>query len=139
MAKLVPYVFVKNSLAAIEVYKKVFEAEVVDHNKFTPEVGKSMGLPDDFDYEKSTMHAELRIYGDVLYMADTIHDSEGRKMDILLNADSREQVEGIYKRALDNGFKASMELQETFWGALFASMTDPFGIGWQLNFQLEKE
>ena len=139
MSKLVPYVFVKNSLLAIETYKKVFEAEVVDHNKFTLEVGKQMGLPEDFDYENSTMHAELKIYGDTLYMADAQQDAQGRNVDILLNADTREQIEGIYNRALENGFKVNMELQETFWGSLFASVTDPFGISWQFNFTLEKE
>ena len=117
----------------------MFEAEVVDHNKFTLEVGKQMGLPEDFDYENSTMHAELKIYGDTLYMADAQQDAQGRNVDILLNADTREQIEGIYNRALENGFKVNMELQETFWGSLFASVTDPFGISWQFNFTLEKE
>ncbi len=139
MAKLVPYLLVKNSLEAIESYKKVFEAELVDHNKFTPEIGKQMGLPDDFDYEHSTMHASLNLLGDPIYMADSLAEASGRRVEVLIEADSRDQIEGIYKRALENGYKPTMELQETFWGAVYCSFVDPFGIGWQVNYQMETE
>lgn len=39
---------------------------------FTKEIGQGMGLPEDFDYENSTMHSVLEIGGTEVYVADSM-------------------------------------------------------------------
>ena len=34
---------------------------------------------------------------------------------------------------LATGGRVTMELQETFWGATFGIVTDPYGINWMFN------
>ncbi len=63
MVKAIPYLLVKNGKKAIEIYKELFETKVIEHQPSSKEVGKEFGMPDDFDYENSTMHAKLDISG----------------------------------------------------------------------------
>jgi PhnB protein len=137
MVTVVPYLAVTNAKKALELYKQVFEIEINNHMPFTKEMGQGMGLPDDFDYENSTMHSEFELDGGRLYMSD---DASGKKagvqkIDVLLEIGSKKQIEKFFKNAEDHGFTISNKLEKTFWGAWFARVVDPFGIGWQMNYQ----
>ena len=62
---------VKNGKEAIELYKELFGAKVVEQIPFSKEMGgEHFGFPDDFDYENSTMHAVLDIGGAVVMLSD---------------------------------------------------------------------
>lgn len=137
MVTVVPYLAVSNAKEALELYKHVFEIEVKNHMPFDKEMGQNMGLPDDFDYENSTMHCEFELDGSRIYMSD---DASGKKagaqkVDVLLEIDSKDQIEKFYKNAENHKFSISNKLEKTFWGAWFARIVDPFGIGWQMNYQ----
>ena len=66
MAKINPYLMVENGKEAIELYKELFGAKLVEHTPFEKEAGAHFGFPDDYDYENSTMHAILDINGAVI-------------------------------------------------------------------------
>jgi PhnB protein len=137
-----PSLSVKNGLEAIKLYEKMFDAKLVMREKFTPEIGKEFGIPEDYDYGNSTMHAELDFSDNMVYLADDFMGSEAegpRRVEILLDLDSKEQIEKFYNNAQELGCEIQMELEKQFWGAYFASSKDPFGVGWQLNFQQEEE
>lgn len=51
MVKINPYLMVKNGRDAIELYKDLFGAKLVDHTPFAKETGDYLGFPEDFDYE----------------------------------------------------------------------------------------
>ncbi|MBD3338534.1 MAG: hypothetical protein GF353_05475 [Candidatus Lokiarchaeota archaeon] len=140
MVKTIPYLKVKNANKSINFYKKLFNAELIDHVPYSEEVGKEFGLPSDFDYENSTMHSVLHILGAPIYMADEVleplENAKG-KVEILLDLDNKEQIEEIYQKAKELGCSITMELEQMFWGAHFASFEDPDGIKWQLHFQAE--
>src|SRR5690554_3062872 len=57
----------------------------------------------------------------------------GNSVDINLNCSSEEEINHLYKK-LSEGGKILQELQEQFWGALFAMVTDRFGVRWMLSF-----
>ncbi|MHA2504730.1 MAG: hypothetical protein ACXAE3_17915 [Candidatus Kariarchaeaceae archaeon] len=72
MVKVVPYLAIPNAKAkaALEEYKQVFDIEVKMHSPFEKESGVQMGLPENYDWENSTMHSEFTIDGQVIYMSD---------------------------------------------------------------------
>jgi PhnB protein len=135
MTKAIPYLLVKNGKKAIELYENLFRAKLIEHQPFNKEIGKEFGLPEDFDYENSTMHAKLDIDGALIYLADNMMGlpSPGN-IEITLDLENKEQIDSIYKKVKEKDFKIKMELEKTFWGAWFARFEDSEGIGWQLNY-----
>jgi len=135
MTKAIPYLLVKNGKRAIELYKNLFGAKLIEHQPFNKEIGKEFGMHEDFDYENSTMHAKLDIDGALIYLADNMlgHSSPGN-VEITLDLEKKEKIDSIYKKVKENDFKITMELEKTFWGAWFARFVDSEGIGWQLNY-----
>jgi len=139
MVKAIPYLLVKNGKKAIKVYEELFGAKLISHEPFSPEIGKEFGFLDDFDYDNSTMHAKLEIDGAQIYLADNFMGLPGSgNVEITLDLDSKEQMDKIYNKAKEKGYKIKMELQQTFWGAWFARFEDTYGVGWQLNYQSEQ-
>lgn len=109
----------------------------MDHQPFSQEIGKEFGFPDEFDYENSTMHAELQIEGAEIYISDNpmgFENGSSNYVEIVLDLESKEQIDKIYTKAKELECKISMELQQTFWGSYYARFEDSIGIGWQLNF-----
>jgi PhnB protein len=60
--------------------------------------------------------------------------NKGNNIYINLGAESKEEAE-YYFNALSAGGKVEMDLQMTFWGALFGSFIDKFGINWMVIFE----
>jgi PhnB protein len=56
----------------------------------------------------------------------------GNNVFINLEPDTRAETDRLFK-ALSEGGKIDMPLQEMFWGGYFGSLTDRFGIRWMLN------
>ncbi len=119
MVKTIPYLLVKNGREAIMLYEDMFDAKLVEHQPFSKEIGAQFGFPDDFDYESSTMHAQLDIEGASFYLSDnpdSKFDSSGN-VELVLDLDSKAQIERIFNKAKENGSKIKMELEKTFWDA----------------------
>jgi uncharacterized glyoxalase superfamily protein PhnB len=53
---------------------------------------------------------------------------------ILVNLDSKKDLDKIYEKVKEKGFEILMDLQKTSWGSWFLVFEDSYGIGWQLNF-----
>jgi PhnB protein len=140
MVQTIPYLLVKSGKKAIALYEECFGAKLISHEPFKEDLGKMMGFPEDFDYKNSTMHARLDILGAPIYLADNAmgapFDSSGN-VEVLLDLESKEQLDLIYEKAKNLGFNIKMELQKTFWGAYFARFEDTEGIGWQINYNEE--
>lgn len=136
MVNIVPYLNFPNAKKAIELYQKIFDAKIVSHQPFTKEMSQGR-FKDDYDFSQSTMHAELNILGQKLYLADSLSTLSPKGMiDILIEPDSEEQTKLIFDKAKELGSKINMNLEKTFWGAYYANFRDPLGITWQLNYQL---
>lgn len=141
MVKAIPYLMVENGKKAISFYEDLFDAKVIDHQPFSKKIGKEFGFPDGFDYDNSTMHAELQIGGAEIYISDNPMGRENgssNNVEIVLDLENREQIDKIYKKAKELECIISMVLQKTFWGSYYARFEDPIGIGWQLNFSESK-
>ena len=137
--KAIPYLMVNNALKAIENYKKAWGAELVEHHPFTEEIAMQAKLPKEMDLSKTTMHAELNIEGSTIFLADDPNAPKKGNVDVLLAPESKEAIMIHYENATKAGFKPTMELQKTFWGAWFGRVVDQDGIGWQLNYMTPPE
>ena len=83
------------------------------------------------------IHAQFKKWPFSLMMSDTFGKNPvetGNNISFTLEMESEEEINEIYSRLTDKG-TGHMELQDTFWGAKYAKVKDPFGMTWDLNFQ----
>jgi PhnB protein len=115
-----PYIFVDNCLHIMEHYQGIFGGEISNIQK--TEDGKCL-------------HAELHLGSSIIHFSDTFSKVQtGDQVRIVLQCESEEEIRKAYE-ALSQEGKITLELQETFWGAIHANLVDRFGIGWLLNYQ----
>jgi uncharacterized glyoxalase superfamily protein PhnB/uncharacterized protein YndB with AHSA1/START domain len=133
--------FPGNTEEAFNLYKSVFQSDFVDGIQRFDQVPSEPGRPELADHvKKMVLHVELPILGGHILMGTDAPKemgftvSPGNNMHIQLEPESREETERIFK-SLAEGGKVSMELQDMFWGAYFASFTDKYGVNWMLNCQ----
>ncbi|GER67540.1 VOC family protein [Weizmannia acidilactici] len=128
MKKVIPHITIENCKEVIEFYRDVFKGEI-----------KNAKLADGIEmfkgHEGKYIHAELHIGDCALYFNDVFGDPpvKGNYIQLSLDLESEEEINRIYS-ALSEGGQVTMELQKTFWGALYAKVKDRHGIEWELNY-----
>jgi PhnB protein len=130
--QFIPHLIVSDGLAALEFYKKVFDAEE----------GDVMMAADG----KRVMHGEVKLDGHVIFVSDEFAESEGGscKMPQTLGGTCVritamvDDADQIAERAVALGARVVMPVQDMFWGARYGRIVDPFGHEWGIN-QLIKE
>lgn len=126
---LVPYIIVDNADKAIDYYKKVFLAEEVTR----------MHGPDG----KKIMHAEIRICGCMLYLADE-HPEMGAKSPKSLTHSPVSltlyclDADKVFHRAVKQGAEMIRPMMDAFWGDRHGTVKDPFGHSWTLMTRKEQ-
>jgi PhnB protein len=140
MAKTSTYLnFTGNTEEAFIFYKSVFGGEFVGGIYRMGDIPPHEGMPPIPEENKNlVMHIALPILGGHVLMATDSPESMGFKLvhgnniHINLEPDTREETDRLFK-ALAEGGKVGVELQEMFWGDYFGSCTDKFGINWMFN------
>jgi PhnB protein len=141
MARVTTYLnFPRQTEEAFLFYKSVFKTEFV-----TPFMRFSDGPPSPEEPRKLTaadakliMHVALPTIGGHVLMGSDAPESLGFKVNIgnnvfiNLEPDTRRETDQLFK-ALSEGGKVDMALQEMFWGAYFGTLTDKFGVQWMFN------
>ena len=126
--QLTPYFSVRDANAAIEYYKQVFGAKV-----------KSLMFGPD---GRTVAHAALKIGNSVLMLADPSPMAStkpptqigGTAVTLFLYV---EDVDAVFKQAVEAGAKSEMEPDDMFWGDRFGSLIDPYGHSWALATHVE--
>lgn len=120
-------------------YKSVFGTEFSGPIHRMRDVPPWPGAPELSEAEKNmVMHVALPILGGHLLMGSDVIDcmgqtfTPGNNINISLAPDTRSETERLFK-ALSQGGKVIMELQDMFWGDYFGSCTDKFGVNWMFN------
>lgn len=124
---ITPYLSVDDAGKAIEFYKRAFGAEEQVR----------MPAPDD-----KVGHAELQIGDSKIMLSDpfpqattkTPKETGTTTVGIFLYV---EDVDEVFKQALDAGATTLSEPADQFWGDRFASVADPFGHHWQIATHVE--
>jgi len=124
-----PHLVVKDANAAIDFYKKALGAT------------ETMRMP--AQDGKRLMHAEILISGARVFLMDDFpeHRAPGDHVDAVFPPDQMkgtsvtmhvevENCDAAIKRARDAGATVTMEPWDSFWGARYARIIDPFGHSW---------
>lgn len=133
--------FMGNTEEAFNFYKSVFGGEFTNFQRLsdTPDCDQ---LPVE-DHQK-VMHVSLPIGKNMILMGTDALESMGHHLtfgnnfQLTVSPDSEEQAHQIYNK-LSAGGKADMPLQKMFWGAIFGSLTDKFGVKWMVNYTLPQQ
>jgi uncharacterized glyoxalase superfamily protein PhnB len=118
-----PYLAINGAAQAIDWYKKAFGAK---------ELARREGP------EGKLMHARLRIGNSIVMMSD-VFPGASHKDPIELGAVSitlhiySNNVDALWKRAVESGANVNMQLADMFWGERYGQLTDPFGHSWSLS------
>ncbi|MED1467429.1 VOC family protein [Bacillus salipaludis] len=131
--QITPYLmFDGNAREALEFYREVFQGEILNVQTY----GES-GYNNSPEAENLLIHAHFK-KDDLFIMASDAFPgnviNKGNNISLALDLESEDEINRLYDALRENG-KVYMELQDTFWGAKYAKVTDPFGIAWDLNYQ----
>jgi uncharacterized glyoxalase superfamily protein PhnB len=134
--------FPGNAEEAFLFYKKVFKTDFIHGIMRFGDAPPTPGQPPVPDsIINQIMHIELPILGDFLLMGSDAPKELGYDMvvgsNVYINLEpgSMEETKRIYEE-LSAGGKIEMALQETFWGALYASFIDKYSIRWMVQHPL---
>jgi len=121
----IPYVTVASPADAIELYKKAFDATVVN----------IMKGPND-----SIMHAELRIAESRIMLSGewpgfASAPTERSPVNFMIYIDNADDA---YEKAIDAGMTSSSTPEDMFWGDRNAKVLDGHGYEWTLAHNVEK-
>ena len=124
-----PHLVVKDANAAIDFYKKALGA--IETLRMPAQDGKRL------------MHAEIQLNGARVFLMDDFpeHRGPGDHVDAVFPPDQMkgtsvtmhlevENCDTAVKRARDAGATVTMEPWDSFWGARYARIIDPFGVRW---------
>ena len=141
MIKINPYLnFNGNTEEVFNFYKSVFGGEFTSVNRYSEMPGSENMSADD---AKKILHISLPISeGFILMASDAMEPMSpkiimGNNMYINISPDSQEEADRLFN-GLSAGGKIEMAMEKTFWGAYFGSFVDKFGVGWMINYELQK-
>ncbi len=129
MKSIIPSIAVMNCSDALDFYKLVFGGEI--------KMVKTADSSEMFKgHEGKIMHSELHIAPNcVLYFTDLFGEgTEHTNIQLVLEMDSKEQIEKVYSELTKEGATVIFELQKAFWGAYHAVVKDKFAVTWGLNY-----
>ncbi|MDA0239542.1 MAG: VOC family protein [Proteobacteria bacterium] len=122
-----PYIYLKDTNAAIAFYAKAFGA--TERSRIEGPGG-------------SIMHAEIDIGGAVVMLADANPDWDMRTPDELGGRSSSvfiyvPDVDATFVKVVENGGTIAEEAKDMFWGDRFGQIVDPFGHKWGIATHVE--
>ncbi len=132
MSEVIPFVMIRNCLKAIEFYKEVFNAEVSDEITMMNDI---KGY-EDIKYKNMVGHATLLIGKSKLFLGDDLKDNKvdmGNNIQFVLDLQNEVALRSKFNIIAEDG-EVIEELHEVFWGALFGTVKDKFGVYWQLYY-----
>ena len=129
-----------NCREAVEFYADVFNTEmqeIMTFEQMPPEEG--ITIPD--EAKNMILHTQLDIKGTMVMFSDCLPGmgaplKVGNNVSLTVVTEDKAEIQRLYDR-LKEGGSVEMELQETFWSKAYASITDRFGIPWQLDLDSE--
>lgn len=129
-----PYLFFGgNCREAIEFYKSIFGGEL------TIQTYDEVPGPTQEGMEGKIMHAAL-MGGDVDLMASDTQKASPKaaKVTLSLSGTDEEKLTKFFN-SLSEGVEVEYPLKKEFWGDIFGSLTDKYGIDWMVNINAKKE
>lgn len=124
---------------AVEFYAQVFGAakpQIMTFGEAPP--NPSFTVPE--GAKDRVMHAELSVQGTMVMFSDTMPGMplvRGNNFSLTVVSKDMDEIKSLFAK-LKEGGKVGMDLQETFWSKCYGSLTDKFGIQWQVSHEAEQ-
>lgn len=134
--KISPYIsFNGTCTEAVAFYEKAFnvQAIIVRYSDAPPDAGYQ--TPE--EAKNLVMHAQFELCGETVMLCDMPPEFPAKadgNIAIMLEFDDADTAKAAFD-ALKEGGEVDMELQETFWSKCFGSLTDKFGIAWNISIE----
>ncbi|MCL6572358.1 MAG: VOC family protein [Bacillus sp. (in: Bacteria)] len=126
-----PYLmFDGNAKEALEYYIEVFGGEISNLQTY----GEA-DYPTPPEASDRVIHAQFKKDDLFIMVSDTFPGNSvevGNNISLALEFENEEEIQRVYETLYLKG-TVLMELQDTFWGAKYAKVKDPFGVIWDLN------
>ncbi len=139
MQAITPYLnFNGNAAEALDFYAKALNGQIVHKQTF----GETQAdFPSPETHKDKIMHALFQA-GDLRFMVSDCAPgaapvTSGSNISLALNFSDEASIVQVFEAMTEGGI-ITMPLQDTFWGAKFGMLTDPFGINWMLNYDKPK-
>lgn len=126
---LLPYLVVSDGNAAIEFYKKAFEAVEDEAAHYAPGTTK-------------VLNSRMSIRGGVFMLSDDFSKEMGMKEStphalggspVMLHLHIDRGVDEAFAKAVAAGATVKMPLADMFWGDRYGQLSDPFGHTWAMG------
>ena len=116
---------------AFRVYERCLGGKIVTMLRWSETPMAAEAPP---GYGDKILHATLEIGACTLAGADSMPGKyeAPRGVHVLLGISDPAEAERVYA-ALSEGGNVTMPLQKTFWATLFGTVTDRFGVSWEIN------
>lgn len=145
MAKVSVYLnFMGKTEEAFNFYKDVFGTDFIEPMQRMADVPQDNSQPPLAENEKNmVMHVELPILAGMSLMGTDMLESMGhkikygKKMAINLRPNTEEETHRLFDRLSEDGSEV-MQLEKMFWGDLFGSCVDKYGIRWMFDYPAQK-
>jgi len=124
-----------NCREAVEFYAEVFKTDKPKIMAFgdTPP-NPEFAIPE--EAKKLVIHAQLNISGSTVMFSDVFPGMPfiaGNNISLVIGSKNMDEIKSLFNKLKDGGV-VDMDLQETFWSKCYGSLTDKFGIMWQLSY-----
>ncbi|MED4227279.1 VOC family protein [Neobacillus cucumis] len=132
--RLIPYLVMDgNAKEAIQFYQKALDAQVLFSQSFG-EMPENPEFPLPADAKDLVSHATIKVGETEVMFSDnfpgTPHQS-GNQVTLCLSTNDAEQARKFFD-ALQDGGQVGMPLQEAFFSPAYGSVTDKFGVNFQI-------
>ncbi|WP_026674796.1 VOC family protein [Alkalihalobacterium bogoriense] len=127
-------VFNGNCREAVEFYTDAFQTEAPQMMTFG-ESPQNPEFPLQEDAKELIMHARMNVCGSEIMFSDNFPGTPytvGNNITLAIIMDKQEEITAAFEK-LKQGGRVGMNLQETFWSKWYGTVTDQFGVHWQLS------
>lgn len=138
MAKLNPYIFFNgNCEEAFTFYKSVFGNDLsMAKYKDAPQTDRQIFHEED----NKVMHVSLPISRETTLMGADFkglnnQSAPANNFALYVNTDTKEEADRMFRKLSEDG-QINMPMTEVFWGSYYGFLTDKFGIGWKISFDV---
>lgn len=121
-----------NCKEAIELYKKVFDVEILC--MFKNEDANPMDYTSDSKYLEHVYHAEIMLGRSRIMMSDITEENKhtsGNSLSLVVTFDTSDEVKKAYDYFKDGAIILS-PMKSTSYSSCFVSLIDKFGMRWEL-------
>ena len=132
--RMVPYIYLNgNAEEAMHFYKELFKMgkmDIMRYKEMNPKLADTI-------WGDKVIHGALTHEKFTLFFSDMQENSAALptgKVSLTLEFDSEEEIRRVYDALAKDG-KIDMSLDYTFWDALYGSLSDKYGVHWDLNCQ----